>query len=171
MSTPFDFRGAPIGRFGVLHSEEPRSAPAEFDCSRFTLLGMGILNDELVTAARTALSNAYAPYSGYAVGAALQTADGGVFSGANVENASYGLTLCAERVAVAAAVVAGVREFRELVIVTSGASPAIPCGACRQVLAEFGMNLLVTAVGKSGSQQWRLAELLPYAFGREDLNV
>lgn len=132
---------------------------------------MSILNDELVAAARIALNNAYAPYSGYSVGAALQTADGAVFSGANVENASYGLTLCAERVAVAAAVVAGVREFRELAIVTSGDAPAAPCGACRQVLAEFGMDLVVTAVGKSRSQQWRLVELLPHAFGREDLEV
>ena len=93
----------------------------------------------LIAAAMQARANAYARYSKFQVGAALRTASGAMFTGVNVENASYGLTICAERVAATAAVTAGEREFVTLVIATRGGYP--PCGACRQFLAEFSREL------------------------------
>lgn len=126
-------------------------------------------DDTLVRAAREAQTRAYAPYSHYRVGAALEAVDGRVFTGANVENASYGLTICAERSAVAAAVSAGVQRFRRIVIVTDSDPPASPCGACRQVLAEFGPDLEVEAVGPRRQASWRLDELLPASFGSSTL--
>lgn len=127
------------------------------------------MEDALIARAREASANAYAPYSHYRVGAALEADDGRVFVGANIESASFGLTICAERVALGAAVAAGARGFRRLVVVTKSSPPAAPCGACRQMLAEFGTDLLVDSVGTDGSQSWRLEALLPYAFGPEDL--
>jgi cytidine deaminase len=127
------------------------------------------MDESLLVAARAAARNAYAPYSRYSVGAALETVDGRVFTGCNVENASYGLALCAERAALAAAVVAGAREFRRLVVVTMSDPPAAPCGACRQVLAEFGSELIVESVGPKSRRRWTLGELLPDAFGPDDL--
>jgi len=125
--------------------------------------------DQLRAAAMAARAQAYCPYSGFAVGAALESEDGRIFSGCNVENASSGLTVCAERSALAAAVAAGARRFRQLVIVAD-ADPAVsPCGACRQVLAEFGLGLVIEAVGPNGTRRWTLAELLPDAFGRGSL--
>lgn len=127
------------------------------------------MTDPLVSAARAAQQQAYAPYSRFRVGAALESEDGRVFAGCNVENASYGLTICAERAAVCNAVGAGARRFRRVVVVSDCDPPAAPCGACRQVLAEFGRDFRVDAVGPSGSASWTIGELLPAAFGKEQL--
>jgi cytidine deaminase len=127
------------------------------------------LTDTLVDAARAAQQRAYAPYSRFRVGCALEAEDGRVFVGCNVENASYGLTICAERAAVCAAVAAGAQRFRRAVVVSDAEQPAAPCGACRQVLSEFGPDLRVDAVGPAGAVTWTIAELLPAAFGKEQL--
>jgi cytidine deaminase len=127
------------------------------------------LTDSLITAARSAQARAYAPYSKFRVGAALEATDGTVFLGCNVENASYGLTICAERAAVCAAVSAGVKRFRRAVVVSDVDPPAAPCGACRQVLAEFGLDLPIEGVGSQRTLTWRLSDLLPVAFGPEQL--
>jgi cytidine deaminase len=123
----------------------------------------------LVAAARAAMANAHAPYSRFHVGAAIETADGRVFAGCNVESASYGLTICAERMALGAAVAAGARALRRVVVTTDADPPAAPCGACRQLLAEFGLDLEVLAVGPTGERRWTLRDLLPDAFSRESL--
>jgi cytidine deaminase len=125
--------------------------------------------DRLVDAARAAQEHAHCPYSRYRVGAALETGDGRVFVGSNVENASYGLTICAERAAVVSAVSAGARNFRRIVIASDSEPPAPPCGACRQVLAEFGSELEVESVGPLQARRWTLRELLPDAFTGEIL--
>ena len=128
---------------------------------------------ELVAAARAARALAYAPYSGYRVGAALLTSNGAVVQAANVENASYGLTICAERAAVAAAIAAGHRHFEAVAIAADGPGPATPCGACRQVLREFprALELRVLCAGESGDEVavTTLGELLPASFGPERL--
>lgn len=118
--------------------------------------------DSLVEAAWLARDRAYAPYSNFHVGAALLALDGRIFTGCNVENISYGLTNCAERVAIGAAVVAGVREFLAVAVVADTAVPISPCGACRQVLAEFGVPLVMLA-NRATREQFRLEELLPRA--------
>ena len=120
----------------------------------------------LVAAARGAMANAHAPYSKFHVGAAIEAADGRVFVGCNVESASYGLTICAERMALGAAVVAGARSLRRVVVATDADPPAAPCGACRQLLAEFGLDIEVRSVGPAGERRWTLRELLPDAFSR-----
>lgn len=125
--------------------------------------------DRLLAAARAVQAQAYAPYSRYRVGAALETEDGTIYVGCNVENASYGLTNCAERVAIGAAVSAGARRFRRLVVVTDSDPPAPPCGACRQVLLEFGPDLVVESVGPRRGMRWVLSDLLPASFGSEML--
>ena len=116
-----------------------------------------------------AMHQAYAPYSKFPVGVAGLVDDGRIVSGCNVENASYGLTICAERAAVAAAVSAGVRRIRRAVVVTDSDPPAAPCGACRQVLSEFGPDMTVDAIGPARSSRWSLRDLLPAAFGPEQL--
>jgi cytidine deaminase len=116
------------------------------------------------------MENAYAPYSRFHVGAAIEAEDGSVHVGCNVENASYGLTICAERMAVGAAVAAGKRRFARVVVATAVEPPATPCGACRQLLAEFGLDLEVITVGPKSERRWRLRELLPEAFTPESLS-
>ena len=125
--------------------------------------------DPLVEAARQVQQRAYAPYSKFRVGAALEGRNGEVFTGCNVENASYGLTICAERSAVVQAVAGGVRSFRRVAIVSDAEPPVPPCGACRQMLVEFGRDLAVESVGPASRRSWRLEELLPDAFVKEDL--
>ncbi|MPZ73170.1 MAG: cytidine deaminase [Nitriliruptorales bacterium] len=126
----------------------------------------------LLDAASAARGSAYAPYSKFRVGAALLARDGRVFLGANVENAAYGSTICAERVALPAAVVAGARDFVALAVVGDGDGPVTPCGACRQVLFEFCPQLIVLAGGADGSSRRYLlgADLLPDGFGPIRLN-
>ena len=121
-------------------------------------------HEELIALARDAMARAYAPYSGFRVGAALLGEDGSIHTGCNVENASYGLTICAERVALGAAVVHGVRRFRAVAVATSGSGPVPPCGACRQVLAEFSPRMTVVSVAGESRRVWTLDELLPEPF-------
>lgn len=123
------------------------------------------MTDGLELAARAAQAHAYAPYSRFRVGAALEADDGRIFTGCNVENASYGLTICAERAAVVTAVAEGVRQFQRVVVVSDIDPPAAPCGACRQVLSEFGPDMVVEGVGRSTRMTWNMRDLLPAAFG------
>ncbi len=122
---------------------------------------------DLLARARVARERAYAPYSGFRVGAALRSVDGTVHLGCNVENAAYPATICAERSAVVAAVAAGHRQFDMIAVIGSGEGPTTPCGICRQVMFEFAPDLLVVAAGEDGAQQtYRLGEgLLPDGFG------
>ena len=116
----------------------------------------------LLLESQAARKQAYAPYSNFAVGAALLAGDGRVFRGCNVENISFGLTMCAERVAVGQAIAAGATDFIAIAIVSDSAEPVVPCGACRQVLAEFAPNLRVLSSTLSGAEsEFSLTTLLP----------
>ena len=118
--------------------------------------------EQLLIAASQARRCAYAPYSGFAVGAALLTSAGKIFTGCNIENVSLGLTICAERAAVAAAVASGDKDFAAIAVVTDSSEPGLPCGACRQVLAEFNPNLkVISATTRHNVQEFLLTDLLP----------
>ncbi len=120
--------------------------------------------------AMQAMENAYVPYSHFPVGAALECADGTVFTGCNVENASYGLTNCGERTAIFKAVSEGHRDFVRIAIAGKSADYCVPCGACRQVMREFAPNLEVICLnGKGEEKRFTLEELLPHSFGGEFL--
>ena len=124
-------------------------------------------SDPLVAAARAARRRAVAPYSRFKVGAALETVDGIVITGCNIENATYGLTVCAERVAMFTALSAGHRRFRRIAVVADTAAPTPPCGACRQILWEFGGDLeIILANLRKEAGRHRLADLLPLPFDR-----
>jgi cytidine deaminase len=117
-----------------------------------------------IAAATKARESAYAPYSNFAVGAALVAADGRIFTGCNVENLSFGLTMCAERVAIGKALSEGVKDFAAIAIVANTAQPVSPCGACRQVMAEFAPALRVILSTLDGkTEEWTLDLLLPRA--------
>jgi cytidine deaminase len=128
--------------------------------------------DELVAAARAAQGAAYAPYSGFRVGAAVRVGDR-TFTGANVENASYGLSICAERNAVVAAVLAGHRAIDAVAVVTDASPPASPCGMCRQTLLEFASDArtfrVISVNGTGERAEWPLGELIPHGFTGEEL--
>ncbi len=126
--------------------------------------------DHLVDLAFQARENACAEYSKFKVGAALEAASGKVYTGCNVENASYGLTVCAERVALWKALSEGEREFVRIVVASEADRPAPPCGPCRQLLWEYGLNLEVVLANKKGARETRrLAELLPEPFDQSFL--
>ena len=121
--------------------------------------------ESLLEAARLARSHAYAPYSKFEVGAALQTNDGHVITACNVENASYGLSMCAERNAVFSAVARGMRNFSAIAVAGPEGKLTSPCGACRQVLAEFNPTMAVVYTTPDGAQESTVTELLPNSFG------
>lgn len=128
-----------------------------------SLLSRKILT-ELIETAKAGMKNSYAPYSGFHVGAAALTRDGHMFSGCNVENASYGGTVCAERTAILKAVSEGYRELTDIAIVCSGEDYPMPCGMCLQVMAEFMPAGCVHVVRGDEIKSLPLSELLPYAF-------
>jgi cytidine deaminase len=130
-----------------------------------------VVLDDLKRRAREAAQHAYAPYSGFAVGAAVLTDDGEIHSSANVENASFGLSNCAERNAIFEAVAHGARKLEALAVYTPTAAATMPCGACRQVMAEFGADAIIICCTDNDSRERRfaLADLLPAAFGPASL--
>ncbi len=124
----------------------------------------------LEKSARAAAKKSYSPYSKFSVGAAVLTGSGKIFSGCNVENASYGLCNCAERTAIFSAVAAGEKKIRAVIVFTPTPQPTMPCGACRQVINEFGPDAIVASVCNSkGRIETTLDALLPAAFGPNDL--
>jgi cytidine deaminase len=125
------------------------------------------MSPDLTAKAAAARENAVAPYSGFKVGAALETKDGRIFTGCNIENVSYGLTVCAERVALWKALSEGAREFRQMVIVTDAATVTPPCGACRQLLWEYCGDIPIHLHSLKGlDAQHRLSDLFPHPFDR-----
>jgi cytidine deaminase len=129
-----------------------------------------VTDAELARRAAEAFKSAYSPYSNIRVGAALLATDGRVFTGCNVENASFGMTVCAERTAVLKAVSEGAREFTAIALATDHEHPLMPCGACRQVLFEFAPRLRVLVIGPDGTRRETILDaLLPDAFGPLDM--
>ncbi|HOK40921.1 MAG TPA: cytidine deaminase [bacterium] len=127
---------------------------------------------KLIKKAKEAREKAYAPYSKYKVGAALLTTDGKIFTGCNVENASYGLTNCAERTAIFKAVSEGAKKFKAIAIVLDTEEYGAPCGACRQVIREFGTEIdVIMATVKGKYEIMKIKDLLPYSFGPENLGL
>ena len=125
---------------------------------------------ELCQKAQEMTKMAYAPYSNFRVGAALECSDGTVFTGCNIENAAFGPTICAERTAVAKAVSEGRRDFVRIVVAGDSESPCVPCGVCRQVLREFAPDIEIICLGSDGSElTTTLNDLLPHSFGPEFL--
>lgn len=125
---------------------------------------------ELLRSAREVQQKAYAPYSGFRVGAALQTTSGKIYTGCNVENSSYGLTVCAEQVAVFKAVSEGESEFSAVVVCTDAEEFCTPCGACRQILLEFAPKLKIILLNSKGeTKETSMADLLPEAFTKNFL--
>lgn len=121
-------------------------------------------DQKLYKAAVEARENSYSPYSHFAVGAAVRTAAGKIYKGCNIENGSYGLTVCAERNAIFAAVGAGESELTELCVVADTSGPVSPCGACRQVMSEFKINRIILTILKGDVKEMSLEEILPYGF-------
>ena len=129
-------------------------------------------DSELIKKARRARERAYAPYSKFKVGAALLAKSGKVYTGANVENAAYGLTVCAERVALFKAVTNGDKNFVKIAVVVDRDEPVTPCGACRQVLSEFASDLKIICSNLDGkTQRYTLRELLPEAFEKSNTDL
>lgn len=125
---------------------------------------------ELINRAKLAMRNAYAPYSRFSVGAALECDDGSVVTGCNVENAALGCTICAERTAIVKAISAGYRKFRRIAIYSESLDYCVPCGACRQVMNEFSPNMEILCAKADGRYvSYRLSDLLPVSFGRSFL--
>ena len=128
---------------------------------------VGAVPDALLKAASLARQKAYAPYSNFAVGAAVEAGSGNIYSGCNVENAAYGLTNCAERTAIFNAVSCGESELVRILVLADTTEPIAPCGACRQVMWEFNIREVVLCNMNGECKIFGLTELLPYAFGSE----
>jgi cytidine deaminase len=126
--------------------------------------------NSLYERARDAAAHAYAPYSGFRVGAAVVAADGGVFTGCNVENSAYGSSICAEGNAISTAAAAGVRHLGTVVVACLDGGACYPCGNCRQLMREFGVERIVVQDGEGGLRSHRFEELLPHSFGPDSLS-
>ena len=125
---------------------------------------------KLIDMATNAMENSYSPYSRFKVGAAVECADGAVFTGCNIENAAFGATMCAEAAAIASAVSAGNRTFKRIAITSEGGAYCFPCGACRQLLSEFSPDMEVLCARADGRYvSYPLATLLPMLFGKEQI--
>ena len=133
------------------------------------MTGEQALQDSLHRQAMEIRQRAYVPYSHFAVGAAVESVSGKIFSGCNVENASYGLTVCAERIAIFNAVAAGETRLQRLAVVADSSEPVAPCGACRQVMAEFGVRQIFMYNTAGQCKTVELSDLLPYAFGPQQM--
>lgn len=127
--------------------------------------------EELYIKAKEVMNNSYSPYSKFKVGAALLTKSGKIYTGTNVENSSYGLSMCAERIAIFKAVSEGEKDFETLVVIGDTENPISPCGACRQVISEFGVDEVILTNLKEDIKVMTVEELLPYGFSGDELDV